>query len=71
MMSCYIDPKLTPPPPSVTLKWLFYLHLHTECHKITYPPPFTWVTSFMNGPLVNIQKNTQSFNNGPLNFEYL
>ena len=28
-----------PPPPSVTLKWVFYLHLHIECHKITYPPP--------------------------------
>ena len=39
MMSRNFDPKLTPPHPSVMLKWVFYLHLHTECHKITYPPP--------------------------------
>ena len=31
------------------LKWVFYLH--TECHKITHPPPPTCVTSVMNGPL--------------------
>ena len=31
------DPKLTTPPPSVMLKWVFYLNFHTECHKIPYP----------------------------------
>ena len=31
------DPKLTPRPPSVTLKWEFYLHLHT------YPLPPTFL----------------------------
>ena len=31
-------PRITPPlPPSLTLKWVFYLHLHKECHKITIP----------------------------------
>ena len=41
MMLPNFDPKLTPPRPSpyVTLKWVFKLHLHTEHHKITYPPP--------------------------------
>ena len=38
MMSRNFDLKLTPPPPSIAQKWVFYLHLHTECHKITYPP---------------------------------
>ena len=32
---------LTPPPPSATLKWMFYLVLYTLCHKCTKPPsPF-------------------------------
>ena len=37
------------PPPSVTLNWVFYLHLHIACHKITPP---TCMTSFMNDPLL-------------------
>ena len=37
MRSRNYDPKTNPPPPPVTLKWVFYLHLHAECHKITYP----------------------------------
>ena len=40
------------------LKGIFYLHLHTECHKIIYPPPPTYVTSFMNGPLGDKPKAT-------------
>ena len=51
MTSHNFDPKLTHPPTSVTLKWVFYLHHHTACHKYTQPPPPTCVTSFMNGPL--------------------
>ena len=39
------------PPPIITLKWVFYLHLYTYHHKIIYPLPPTWMTSFMNGPL--------------------
>ena len=34
-----IWPKIDPPPPSVTFKWLFHGLLSTECHKIQYPPP--------------------------------
>ena len=40
-------PKIIPPPPSVTLKLVFYLHLHIECHKITCPLPPTCVMAFM------------------------
>ena len=29
---------LTPPPPSFTLKWMFYLDLYTWCHTWTKPP---------------------------------
>ena len=36
---------------SVTLEWVFYLHLHTGYHKSTYPHPHTFVTSFMDAPL--------------------
>ena len=34
-------PKNNPPPPSVTLKWVFCLHHNTECHKTIYPL-FAW-----------------------------
>ena len=39
--------------PLVTLKWLFYLHLYTLCHKSWYTPPPTCVTSLMNDPKVH------------------
>ena len=32
-------PNTDPRSPSVTLKWVFYLYLHTECHKSTYSLP--------------------------------
>ena len=37
-------------PPSVTLNCLFYLGLHTKCHKCANLPSPTGVTSFMNIP---------------------
>ena len=37
MTSHKFDPKLTPPPPSVTFKLLFYLQLYTEGHTIEAP----------------------------------
>ena len=49
MTSCNFDPKLTPLP----LCHANMGNLPTQCHKITYPPPLTSVTSFMNGPLAN------------------
>ena len=33
------DPKLPPPPTSVTLKRLFYWQVSTKCHTIQHPPP--------------------------------
>ena len=42
-----------PPPHSVTLKWLFYLQLYSDCHKRVNPPPLSCVTSFMNAPFTN------------------
>ena len=33
-----IWPKIDPPSPSVTLKWLFHWQLSTACHIIQYPP---------------------------------
>ena len=42
--------KFDPPPPSVMLKWVFSLQLHTRHHKMTYPLLPTCMTSFMNGP---------------------
>ena len=37
MTSHNFDPKLPPSPLLITLKWVFYLHLHTYCYKIKYP----------------------------------
>ena len=47
-----IWPKIEPPSPSVTLKWLFHWQLSTECHTIQYPPPSPCATSFIDDPLL-------------------
>ena len=36
-MTRNFDPIL---PPSVMIKWLFYLQIHTGCHKSTLPPSY-------------------------------
>ena len=38
-----------PPPPSVTLKCLFYLQLYSDCHKRVNPPSPSCVMSYIDG----------------------
>ena len=57
MTSRKFYPKVSPSP-SVILKWPNYQQLYRQCQKITYPPPPTCVTSFVNAPLVFLYSKT-------------
>ena len=73
-MSHNFDPKLTPPPISVTLKWVFYQHIHRVSQKgITLHYTMSLTSIWLGGQKNKVGKTWQEELqvNGLINHDWL